>query len=210
MNKNETTHVLVAILILFVISGVSLIIAGNYLSLMQVFVFSVIVIGVHVFAKNLMAYLLDAGVEHRIWHVYRYGWKAKQHFKKELPFGIIVPFVFSVFSLGLMKVGTVLTYETRALKRRAARRFGFYSYTEITEWHNGLVGVTGIVAVLLVALISYFPDLELLSKMAAYYAFVNMLPVSDLDGTQIFFGSKIIWTVLEVISLIFLFYALVL
>ena len=154
--------------------------------------------------------MLDSSVEHRLWYVYRTGFRPKQHFKREMPFGLIVPLVLAALSVGVLKVMTILTYETRALKHRAAKRHGFYSYTEMTDWHNGLIGAAGIVALLLVSFLAYFPGLEYLSKMAAYYAFWNMLPISKLDGTQIFFGNRVLWTVLGVITLIFSFYALVL
>ena len=99
--------------------------------------------------------MLDSSVEHRVWHVFRYGFKAHNHFKSEMPFGVIVPLFFSLFTLGMIKVMTFLTYETHALKHRAAKRFGFYSYTEMTDWHNGLIGAAGIIATLIVSLIGY-------------------------------------------------------
>jgi len=136
--------------------------------------------------------------------------KAVAEFKKEKPFGFYIPLFFTLFSLGLIKVMTFLTYETGALKHRAAKRHGYYSYTEMTDWHNGLIGAAGVVILLLISLISYLTGLELLSKMAAYYAFWNMIPIAKLDGTQIFFGSRIIWAVLGVITLIFALYAFVL
>ena len=43
-----------------------------------------------------------------------------------------------------------------------------------------------------------------------YLALFNMIPVSSLDGTQIFFGSRIIWSVLAFICLIFALYAFML
>lgn len=208
MEKAEWAHVLAGILLLFVVSALGFVFAGEASALLQVFVFSFVIVFVHVFVKKGIAYMLDASVEHRIWHVYRYGIKPKDHFKKEVLFGLILPLVFSVVSLGLVKIMTLLTYETRALKHRAAKRHGFYSFTEMTDWHNGLIGAAGIVALLLVSVIGYFTGLEYLSKIAAYYVFWNMIPLSNLDGTQIFFGSRILWTVLGVVSLIFVGYAL--
>ena len=102
---------------------------------------------------------------------------------------------------------TFLTYETRALKHRAAKRFGYYSFTEVTDWDNGLIGATGIIALLVLSIVGYIMGYELLFKMAAFYALMNMLPISNLDGTQIFFGSRIIWSVLALICLIFGLYA---
>lgn len=210
MGKYEWASVVAAILLMFVVSAMSFVLAGEMFLTVQTFVFSFVVIVVPFLTRKFIAYSLDASVEHKIWGVYQYGIKPHWHFKKEVPFGLIIPLVFSIISLGLVQVMTFLTYETRALKHRAAKRFGFYSYTEMTDWHNGLIGASGIVAVLLVSLIAYFPGWELLSKMAAYYAFWNMIPLFKLDGTHIFFGNKILWSVLAVITLIFTVYALIL
>jgi len=208
---NESSGIFVAVLLMFVIFGLETILRGDPLMLFKVFVFSFIVIFSGVLARKIMAYLVDAGVEHRVWHFYRYGIRPRWHFDKEVPFGIIAPLFFTIFSLGYMKVATLLTYETKASKYRAAKRFGHYSYKAMTDWHNGLVGVAGIVVILLIALISYFiPGAELLAKMCAYYALVNMIPLSNLDGTQIFFGNRILYSVLGVITLIFAAYAFIL
>ena len=157
-----------------------------------------------------MANALDSDVEHEIWKVSRYGLGQRQHLKREIPAGIIFPLLLSVFSLGFIKFPALLTYESRALQRRAAKRFGFYSFTELTEWHNGIIGAAGIISVLLVGIIIYFLpyNWEYFSKLAAYYALVNMIPISKLDGTQIFFGSRVLWTTLTLITLIINAYAL--
>jgi Zn-dependent protease len=96
------------------------------------------------------------------------------------------------------------------MKVRAAKRFGFYSYSELTDFHNALIGAGGIIALLILSFISYFPGFEYLSRIAAFYAFWNMIPISKLDGTQIFFGSRALWTALAIITIIFTAYALIL
>jgi len=213
MARYEWAHVIAAVLLLFVIAGLPSVTRGDVSTLSQIFVFSFIVIFVPVLIRKAIAYSLDANVEHRIWHVYQYGLRPHWHFKKEVPFGVIIPLIFTFFGFLArvpFMVMTFLTYETRALKHRAAKRFGYYSYTEMTDWHNGLIGASGIVAALLVSLVAYFPGFEVLSKMAAYYAFWNMLPLWDLDGTQILFGSKILYSVIGIITLIFTLYAFIL
>jgi len=159
MGKQEIGPVLVAVLLLFVVMGLREVIAGETVRMAQIFVFSFLVILVSVFSKKGVAYMLDASVEHRIWHLKRYGFKTGSRFKRPMPFGVIVPLLFSLVSLGLFKVMTFLTYETSALKHRAAKRFGHYSYTSMTDWHNGLIGAAGIVAVFVVSIIGYFSSI---------------------------------------------------
>ena len=210
MDGHELAHIVAAVLLMFVVAGVTFAIIGDAFGLVQVFVFSVIVIGVPIVVKKTIAYALDADVKHEIWGVYHFGFKPKEHFRKERPFGVIVPLVFSFLGVLIrfpLMVMTFLTYETTALKYRAAKRHGFYSYTEMTDWHNGLIGAFGVVSLWLIAMLGYLAGWEFLMKMASYYAFWNMVPVSKLDGTQIFFGNRILWVVLAVISLLFVFYA---
>lgn len=208
MDRHEFAQILSAVLLMFVVSGAAFAMRGQTFSVLQVFVFSFIVVGIPVLVKNIVAFGLDASVEHKIWGVYHFGFGAKQHFEKEQPFGLYVPLFFSVFTLGFLKVMTFLTYETKALKYRAAKRFGYYSYTEMTDWHTGLIGAAGVISLWLVAAVGYLPGWEYLAKMALFYAFWNMVPISDLDGTQIFFGSRVLWAVLAVVTLVFAFYGL--
>ncbi|MDO8460689.1 MAG: hypothetical protein Q7S74_06270 [Nanoarchaeota archaeon] len=210
MNRTELTHLFIAVIMFTIIGALSFIFKGDIIIVIQVFLFSIIIIVFSVFAKKLIAYSLDANVEHKIWGVYRYGFREHNHFKKEAPAGIFLPLFFSIFTLGLIKIPAFLTYETRALKSRAAKRFGFYSYSEMTDWHNGLIGAAGIVMVLLISFVGYLLGYEYLAKLAAYYAFFNMIPISNLDGTQILFGSRVIWTALALVCVIFTAYALLL
>ena len=208
--KRELNHLVSAIIILTAVAGFSFILLSNWNALAWTFVFATMIIAISVFSKKITAYLLDADVEHQLWTIENYGWKSYQHFQSPIPASIIFPLAFTLFTLGKFKLTTLLTYETRALKVRAARRFGFYSYTEMTEWHNGLIGAIGVISLLILSSISYIYGAEYLAKLAAYYAFFSMIPISNLDGTQIFFGSRILWTCLAVIVTIFAAYALIL
>jgi len=208
METRELSHILAAVLLMFVAFGLEEVLVGNPEDLLKIFVFSFIVIFVPVLIKKGSAYLFDANVEHEIWMFSRFGYKPQWRFKKPLPFGLIVPLLFSIISFGILKVTTFLTYEARALKHRAAKRFGPYSYTSMTDWHNGLIGAAGVISLMLVAIISYFSEFELLTIMSSYYAFWNMIPFSKLDGTQIFFGNKVLWAVLAFIAMLFGLFAL--
>ncbi len=183
--------------------------SGDALGFVKGILFAVLIIGAHVGGKKLMANNLDAAVTHETWTVQRFGFKPTQHFKKPVSMGVLVPFFFAIVSFGALKVHTYLTYETRALKRRAARRHGHASFTEMTDWHIGLIGTGGIAGVLLVSFIGYWiPGLEGLASTAAWYAFFNLLPISKLDGSQIFFGSRTLYATLGIITMIIIAFAL--
>jgi len=212
MKLQEFLNILAAIVIFTVIGSLSFLVESKWHILPQVFLFATIIIFATVFVRKFMASSLDIDVEHETWKFSRYGFKRHQKFKKEIPAGIIFPLILSVFSLGWIKFAGFLTYEARALKRRAAKRFGYYSFAELTEWHNGLIGAAGIVTAFLIAIITYFLpfNVEYLSKLAIYYGISNLIPISKLDGAQIFFGSRVLWTTLAVIAAILGTYAFVL
>ena len=206
MKTSEFYHILAAILVLWVVSAISFAIDLEWDKVAYTFLFSALIISVSVISKKITANLLDADVEHEILEFYRFGFYPSYHLSKPIPLGIILPLIASVFSLGSLKVMTLLTYEARALKYRAAKRFGFYSFKEMTDWHHAVIGASGILFVLLLSMLAYLlplPNLEYLAKLSAFYAFWNMLPLSKLDGSQIFFGSRILWTVLFSIATIF-------
>jgi hypothetical protein len=211
MAEREWASIFIAVLLMFVVAGLPSIVSGELFYMTQIFVASFIVVILPVLLRKAFAYFLDASVKHRVWHFYRFGIKPGMHFKKEYPAGVFLPLFFA-FLGALAKfplmIFTFLTYETRALKHRAAKRFGYYSYTEMTDWHNAIIGASAIVVLLAISLVGYFGDFEVLAKLAAYYAFWNMIPFSDLDGTQIYFGNRVLYYVLAITTLVFTAYAM--
>lgn len=209
MAAREFNVILGAILLFTIVGSFGFALAGNYAMVVEAFVFAIIILVIVVGAQKGAAYLLDADATHSWWSVSWFGLQAHQHFKKPVLTGVFVPLLFSVLTLGLVKIPTFLTYETRALKTRAAKRFGYYSFTEMTDWHNGVIGAAGIFAALFISLIAYISGYEYLMKLAAYYAFFNMIPISNLDGAQIFFGSRILWATLAFLTIVFTAFAFV-
>ena len=213
MKKKEIVQIITAIIILGFVSGFLELFTGNIKSFLIITGFSAVIISVNIISKKIMASRLDADVEHEIWKMERYGLKPQNYIKRGILAGLIIPLFISIVTLGSIKLMTILTYETRALKRRAAKRFGPYSFTEMTDYHNALVGSAGIIACLVITFVTYwFPgDLwNTLTRMSTFYAFFNLIPFSKLDGSQIYFGSRVLWSVLAVITLIFMLYALLL
>lgn len=209
MELKEFMHALSAVLIFTVVGSFAFITQGKWGLVPAVFLFATIIIFTAIFSKKLMAYLLDCGIEHETWKFSQWGFNPGHHFKKDVPWGVILPLFISLFTWGFVKFGAILSYEARALKKRAAKRFGVFSFSELTEWHNGVIGAAGIVSMFILVIIIYFLpwNLEYFAKLAVFYAFSNLLPLPKLDGLQIFFGSKVLYTVLAVITLILTVYA---
>lgn len=170
-----------------------------------------IIILVNVVAKKMMSFYLDSQIKIRLWEWQRYGFKPSAYFKKPFPIGAFLPVIIAILTLGNIKWLASLVFDVKAKTHRAAKRFGLYSYSEMTEYHIGLIAAAGVVANLLMAVIGYligFPEKMQFATLNIYYAFYNMLPLSDLDGNKIFFGSIILWSFLAALTLVGLFYAL--
>ncbi len=211
MGESEVIQIILAIVTLALVNGFAEIVKIDVTAFAKIIVIAAVVILVNVAGKKIVASRLDADVEHEIWRVQRYGLKEGAHIQNSVPIGVILPIFVGVITLGAVNLSTILTYETRALKRRAARRFGPLSFTEMTDYHNALVGAAGIVCVLIAAFVSYWiPGFGGLGIIATSYVFFNMFPIGKLDGAQIFFGSRVLWATLVVITLIFMSYAILL
>ena len=167
-----------------------------------------IILALNIIAKKAMAYYLDSEIEVKLWNIERYGFRPGQKFKRPFPAGVFVPIIFSFITLGTFKWMASLVFDVKAKVHRAAKRHGLWSFSEMTEYHIGLIAASGIGLNLLAAAVGYLINQPEFSKLNIYYAFFNMLPISDLDGNKIFFGSRVIWTFLAVITLVGTFYAL--
>jgi hypothetical protein len=212
MEQREFSHITVAVIILALVASFSSLLNKSYSAIPWIFLFSVIIIFINILAKKYIANYLDADVEHEIWQWSRYGIKNKQKLSKSLPAGVILPLLISLFSTGSLLFLSILTYEPRALKRRAAKRHGFYSFTEMTDTHNAIIGATGIFSLLILGTVVYFLPFQLsesLAKLAIYYAFWNVLPISKFDGTQIYFGSPVLYSITATITFILAAIALI-
>ena len=164
------------------------------------------VIITNILAKKVLSFYLDSEIEIKLWDIKRYGFKPSKHFKRPFPAGAFLPIITSVLSFGYFVWLTGLVFDVKAKIYRAARRFGLYSFSEMTEHHIGLIAAAGISTNLFLAVIGYLINLDEFAKLNIYYAFFNLIPLSDLDGNKIFFGSIVVWSFLVALVLIGLGY----
>lgn len=206
LNRNEIiTIVIVTFILAFTISLIETVEIFLY-ALLAVFLILII----NIAAKKVASFYLDSEIEIKLWEIKRYGFKAHKHFKRPFPSGAFFPVISKIFLFPIHNFIWMasLVFDVKPKIYRAAKRHGLYSFSEMTESHLGLIASAGIIASLISAVIGYligFPDF---AKLSIYYAFFNMLPISDLDGNKIFFGNIVLWSFLASIVLIGLFYAL--
>jgi len=172
--------------------------------------FAAIIILVNVLGKKVAAYYLDSQIEFKLWEFERYWFKPKDHFKRPIPLGIILALVLGLVSLGYIKFMALMEFDVKPAVYRGVRRFGLYSFSEMSERHIGLIAFWGMIANLIIAIIAYLINLPELAKLNIYFMAYNIIPISNLDGTKILFGSKLLWVVSVAITIIALCYAFLL
>jgi Zn-dependent protease len=198
----EITGLLLALIVLaFANSFINLTLFINSL-----IIFAVILI-VYVTAKKLTAYYYEAEEESKIWTFQRYGLYERSYFKTPVPIGIILPFLLSILSFGYIKWFAVTESEIKPTPERAVKRDDIFSFSEMTEYHLAVISAAGIFFSLLISPIAYILNFPELTRAGIYFASFNMLPLGKLDGSRIFYGSRILWTVLAVLCLMGLGYA---
>lgn len=207
ITKREVISVLVVTIILaFIIAVFNK--TGNFLNnLGYSLLVILIILAVNISAKKFVAYLLDAEIEHRIWEFKRFGFKPQMQLKKAIPAGALFPLLFSFITMGYVKWMACLVFEVKPKTYHAARRHGLYSFSEMTEFHMGLIAVAGIFASIIAAIIAYFFGVSEFAKLSVYYVFFNMFPLGDLDGNKIFFGNIVVWSFLAALVIIAMGYA---
>ena len=206
ITRKEITAILVATIILaFSINLISSISSFLY-TLLAVFV----LILANLIAKKITSFHLDSEIETSLWEIKRYGVKAHHRFKKPFPLGAFLPILSKLilFPINSFVWMASLVFDVKAKTYRAAKRHGLYKFSEMTEDHIGYIAAAGIGANLILAIIGYLIGYPLFAKLNIYYAFFNMIPISNLDGNKIFFGNLVLWVFLAVITLIGLGYAL--
>ena len=179
-----------------------------------------LIIMINIFAKKITAYYLDSEINITMWGLERVGllhWiniiplnnsHPTQKFKKPVPIGLILPLITAVLTLGNLIWTASLTFEVRKKVYRAAKRYGLYSFSEMTEYHIGIIAFVGIIANILFAIIGYLMGWTQFAELNILFAFFNSIPISNLDGNKVFFGSLILWSFLAAIVLVAMGYLL--
>lgn len=183
----------------------------NYFLIVLLVCFSILII--NIFTKKIVARVYDTSIEHKILGWRRYGIYERSYFPVSLPAGVILPFILSVISIGYFQVFTFLQFEVTPLLSKVKKAVGLYRFSDVTEDEIGWIAAWGIIITLLASVIAYIIGGEtmiLFAKLSIYYAFWNIIPLGNLDGTKIFFSGVITWIVLAIICLIALGYAVLL
>jgi len=208
MEKEQLKKDSLVILLTAVILGLSLsYIEKNWLATLIAFTTILLVILINILAKKFIAYNLETDVNLGFWSWYWYGFTSKSHHKKPIAMAWL-PLVTSLITRGLFIWMPIITFDVSARPERIARRHGLYRYTSVTEWHIAIIAVVGIVANIIAAIAGYIFGFETFAKWSVFYAVWSIIPIGELDGVKIFFGSRKLWFLMIIILLITLLWRL--
>lgn len=178
---------------------------SSFAVLIRALLVSLIIILFVVIAKKITASKLDVEIENKTWEFQRYGIAEHSHFKKPVQIGLLLPLIISFLSLGFIKLFMFLQFESKALPTKVVKRFGLRRLSGIMDWDDALIVFYSLVPLLLVAVIAKFFTGIFFSDLARYswiYVVCNLLPISKLDGTKLFFGSMPLFVFTWVITLL--------
>lgn len=200
INRKEITD----ILIISIILTFSMTLFHKFSNFLEILIYFLIIILINVFVKKIVSYYFESEVETKIWSFKRWGYKPNNHFRKEFLAGAFFPIISSILFLplnGFIWMSSLI-FDVKSKIYRAAKRHGLYSFTEISGDHIAYIAAAGIFANLLFSFIAYLIGFSEFAKLSIWFTFFNIIPISNLDGNKIFFGSKVLWSLLATIILI--------
>jgi hypothetical protein len=210
LNKREILPILLIIIIISFSVSLSLDMTADWKVLGgALFAVSLVVLA-SIFTKKIIAYILDSEIEMKVWEIGKYGFSKDKNSKKPFPLGAFLPIISKIilFPIKSMVWMASLVFDIKPRVYRGAKRHGLYTFSEITEAQLGLIAASGIVINLILAAVGYFLGFPLFSRLNIYFAFFNILPISELDGNKIFFGNLIMWSFLAALVLISMLFAI--
>ena len=194
-NKKEVFSLLIAALVIGYLYSLNEISWMGWLSMAGL---ALAILFIHHLGQKLASLFYDCTSELHLWTVRQFGLRQWQHFRFDFPFWFIVPAVLAVitFPFTLVKWLAVTTFEATPLPSRIRRR-----YAEITEWHLALIATGGLFMNAILALVSQIAGWNDFAMLNLYFILFNLVPLSKLDGSKIFFGSPMLWIFAVVFTL---------
>jgi len=164
-----------------------------------------IILLVNFLVKKTIAYHLEADIKPNFWSIEYWWFGRDDKFKKPIIM-IWIPLLMSVITRASFFWLAIVSYEIKPRVERVSKRHGLYRFTQMTDWHVAWITAFGIIANLILAVASYIIGLESFARLNIYFALWSLIPISDLDGSKILFGSRVLWlSLLTLLVIVFSF-----
>lgn len=145
------------------------------------------VIATHVLGQKWCAAALDSATETSIWKMQRFWFPESRHFRTPIPAGLLIPLSALFISFGYFKFLTLITFEASPLPHKIK------PFSNITEYQLAIIALSGSIANMVLAFIAYLLGFQQFALLNISFVLFSLIPFSTLDGTKIFFGSRMLW-----------------
>lgn len=203
--KREIIHLVISILILAFVFGFddgnpSFVLNHWVINFLRFFLVVAIALLFRELTVKVFARRHDANSEYEIWNIKRVWFTGTTKLPRGFPFGIIIAFVLAIASRGNVFFTALGIHKLEENKvARAGRKNPTLNYSEEAQ-----IVSMGILSSLFLAVVSI-----VIGKVFAlnttnfvtvnfFIALFNMIPLSNLDGAKIFFGSLLMYIFLLV------------
>jgi len=165
-------------------------------------VIALLVLTINAVGYKIAARFFDSHAELQHWTISRYGFYREKYFNRPFPIWAFLPIGLVLITFGAAKWLAVTTFETSPLILRERRAF-----SRVSEWDTALVAIGGIFLTLVGAFLGRLWGFDEFAKLSLWFAIFNLVPLGNLPGSKIFFGSKFLWVffLVFVLSILVLF-----
>ncbi len=162
-----------------------------------------IILLTNIISKKMVSGVFSIKIEHEIWKFQRWGVYKRSHFKKPIPIGLVIPFTLSILSLGLIKMLVLIQFQAENIfEKRVLKQIGFKRKSEINDSDLGFTAAVGFYSLIVLAIIGTIIGFPELTKYSIYYCLWNIIPFGNIDGSKVFYGSLINWTLILILLFI--------
>jgi hypothetical protein len=158
-----------------------------------------LIVLIHHAGYKISASLLDCSAETKLWGVKQFWFSTKSHFRKPFPVWFFIPLSAVWLSLGAIKWTGIVVFDVAPLASRIRFR-----WRELTEWHIALIATGAAFANIIAAIVAKILGFESFAFYNLMFVFFSLIPIGQLDGTKMFFGSRLLWAFMIIFSLIML------
>jgi len=190
----ELIYFLIAVLIGAFVLGFK---EFTIISFLYGFIMAFILLGIFVLTQKVIANLMDCKIKIKLWTGRRYWVTPEGSLNWDFPLFFVVPVLCSLLSRGSLKLMALLSFDAFPAKGRITRRF-----YELREFDFAIIASSGIIVSLVLALFARITGFGEFASIASLFALINLIPLGNLNGTKIFFGSRILWVFLVCLSLL--------
>lgn len=194
LEKKESKHILIAIIILTIVFGFndnkpSFVLSQWFLNLIIVFVLVTITILVHMLGYKLAGMYFNCPVIFEIWNFKNVYNTQKRLIKKIKVFfnGPFIAILLTLITTGKFYFAAISTFSIKHTER-IERKF-----SRVTEYETALIALIGLVINLILLFIFKGFNIEKGILINTYFILLNLLPISSLDGAKILLGSKTLY-----------------